>query len=166
MDIFSFLETTAEISITFAGFTSLFFVLAKRDASLAPEVAVLIRFILLGSIGSLFLAALPLILAGLGATDSFLWRVSSGSALAANVGMAFFAASQRQGLIDREVTPFVRIAWVVATLGLLTSLSNIVGWPLPPNGGVHLAAIWLTLAISSVNLIDLVFRWALKEPRA
>ena len=96
MDVFSFLETTAEISITFAGFTSLFFVLARRDGSLAPEIAVLIRFILLGSIISLFLAALPLIVSGLGVMGATLWRASSGSTLAAGVGMGLFAASQRR----------------------------------------------------------------------
>ncbi len=164
MDVFSFLETTAEISITFAGFTSLFLVLARRDGALAPEIAVLIRFILLGSMISLFLAALPLIVQGLGVTDTALWRASSGTALAASAGMAFFAVSQRRGLSDREVTTFVRLAWVLFVLSIVTCIANIVGWPLPPNGSMHLAFIWLILAIASVNLVDLMFRFALSKP--
>ncbi len=164
MNVLSFLETTAEISITFAGFISLFFVLARRDGSLASEIAVLIRFVLLGTITSLFLAALPLIVSGLGVNDASLWRMASGSGLTVGVGMGFFAASQRRGLRDREVTAFVRVAWVLATLSGLTYAANLVGWPVSPNGSMYLAAIWLSLAIPSVNLTDLVFGFALNEP--
>jgi hypothetical protein len=87
-------------------------------------------------------------------------------ALAVGVGTGFFAVNQRRGLSDREVTTYARIAWVLAALSGLTSLANIAGWPLSPNGSMHLASIWLTLAIASVNLVDLVFRWALNEPAA
>jgi len=166
VNIFSSLETTAEISVTFAGFISIFLVLARRDGSLASEVAVLIRFILLGSISSLFLAVLPLVANGIGLTGTPLWRTVSVLGLAAGLGMASFAASQRRGLRDREVTVFVLIAWVLAPVSGLTFLSNTIGWPLSPNGGTYLAGIWLTLAIASVNLVDLVFRFALREPAA
>jgi hypothetical protein len=165
-DVFAFLGTTAEISITFAGFSSLFFILARRDGSLAPEIAVLIRFILLGSLISLFLAALPLVASGLGLAGASLWRASSCTALATSIGMSVFAARQRRSLIDREVTALARIAWILGPLSGLTSLANIAGWPLAPNGGMHLAAIWLGLAIASMNLVDLVFRWALNDPEA
>jgi hypothetical protein len=166
MDVFSPLETTAEISITFAGFISLFMVLARRDESFASEIASLIRFILVGSIVCLFLAVLPLVAGGVGLTGTAIWRTASSLGLAAGLGMGSFAASQRRELVDREVTIFVRMAWVLAALSLLTHISNIVGWPLSPNGGVYLGAIWLTLAIASVNLVDLVFRFALRSPAA
>lgn len=166
MDIFSALETTAEISVTFAGFISLFLLLARRDGSLVPEVAFLIRFILLGSLVALFFAVLPLVASGLGATGAPLWRTASSLGLAACLGMGLFAAKQRRPLSNREVTVFVRLAWLLATLNGLANLSNIAGWPLSPNGGVYLAAIWLGLAITAVNLVDLVFRFALREPAA
>ncbi len=166
MDVFSVLETTAEISVAFAGFISLFLLLARSDGSLAAEIAVLIRFILLGSIASLFLAVLPLIASGLGIAGGSLWRTASCVGLAASLGMGLFAASQRRGLSDREVTVFVRLAWVLASLNGMTFLSNIAGWPLPPNGGLYVGAIWLGLAISALNLVDLVFRFALQEPAA
>lgn len=166
MDVYSFLETTAEISIAFAGFISIFFVLARRDGPLAAEIAVLVRFILLGGLVGLFLAALPLILSALGVAESALWRAASGVVLTSSVGMGAFAARQRRGLRDRDVTAFVRLAWLLATLSSLASLANILGWPMPPNGGIYLASIWLQLAITSVNLVDLVFRGALNEPAA
>lgn len=166
MDIFSSLETTAEISVTFAGFISLFMVLARREETFAAEVATLIRFILLASIISLFLAIVPLVASGVGWTGTALWRTASTLGLATGIGMGLFAASQRRGLAGREVTVFVRIAWLLAALGSLTYVANVVGWPLSPNGGMYLAAIWLTLAVVSVNLVDLVFRFALKSPAA
>jgi hypothetical protein len=166
MNVFSSLETTAEISVTFAGFISIFLVLARRDGSLDSELAVLIRFILLGSIASLFLAVLPLVAGGVGLIGTSLWRTASVLGLAAGLGMGFFAASQRRGLSDPEVTVFVRIAWALALLGYLTHVANIVGWPLSPNGSTYLAGIWLGLAIVSVNLVDLVFRFALKDSAA
>ena len=166
MDVFSSLETTAEISVTFAGFISLFMVLARRDETFAAEIGTLIRFILLGSVSSLFLAIVPLVASGIGLTGTALWRTASTLGLATGFGMGLFAASQRRGLVDREVTVFVRIAWLLAPLGVLTYVANVVGWPLSPNGGMYLAAIWLTLAIASVNLVDLVFRFALRSPAA
>ena len=166
MNVFSSLETTAEVSVTFAGFISIFLVLARRDGFFAAEIAVLIRFILLGSIVSLFLAVLPLVAGGIGLTDTSLWRAASVIGLTTGIGMGFFAASQRRGLSDPEVTFFVRIAWVLASLSSLAFVANIVGWPLSPNGGSYLAGIWFILAIVSVNLIDVVFRFALKEPAA
>ena len=166
MNVFSSLETTAEISVTFAGFISIFLVLARRDGSLDSELAVLIRFILLGSIAGLFLAVLPLVAGGVGLIGTSLWRTASVVGLAAGLGMGFFAASQRRGLSDLEVTVFVRIAWSLAFLSGLTYLANIVGWPLSPNGSTYLTGIWLGLAIVSINLVDLVFRFALKGPAA
>jgi hypothetical protein len=166
MNVFSSLETTAEISVTFAGFISIFMVLARRDESFASEIAALIRFILLGSITCLFLAAVPLVAGGIGLTGKALWSLASSLGLAAGLGMGLFASSQRRDLGDREVTGFARLAWVLASLAVLSFLANIIGWPLSPNGGVHLAGVWLGLAIPSVNLVDLVFRFALKPPAA
>ena len=166
MNVFSSLETTAEIAVTFAGFISIFLVLARRDGSLDLELAVLIRFILLGSIGALFLAVLPLVAGGVGLFGTSLWRTASVLGFAVRLGMGFFATSQRRGLGDPEVTVFVRIAWALALLSGLTFVANIVGWPLSPNGSTYLTGIWLGLAIVSVNLVDLVFRFALKEPAA
>ena len=164
MNVFSSLETTAEIAVAFAGFISIFLVLARREGSIASEVATLIRFILLGSVCVLFTAFVPLVAAGIGLSGTSLWRAASCFALAVGFGMGLFGANQRRSLSDREVTIFVRVAWISISLGALAHLANISGWPISPNGGTYLAGIWLYLAISSTNLIDLVFRFALKQP--
>ena len=59
MDEFSFLETTAEISIAFAGFVSIFLVLARRDGSFSPDYALTIRSILMPASSVSVLPQLP-----------------------------------------------------------------------------------------------------------
>ena len=158
MDPFSFLETTTEISITFAGFVSIFLVLARRDGSFQPDVALTIRFILIASVCSLFFAAAPLILAALGVAGAALWRLPSVAMILTGAGVIFYAVSNRRTL---QKTAFY---WIVSSLNFLALIAvaaNIVGWPLPPNAGVYLVSIWLLLGIASVHFLDLVFRQVL-----
>ena len=159
MDQFSFLETTAEISITFAGFVNIFVVLARRDGSFSPEFALTIRSILMSSITCLFSAALPLILAALGVSGSPLWRLVSTAFLVTGCGIGFYMVTNRRRLpAAQQGTVFARIAWSLFALIMLALVANIAGWPLPPNAGVYLVSIWLLLGISSSNFLDLVFR--------
>ena len=158
MDPFSFLETTTEISITFAGFVSIFLVLARRDGSFQPDVALTIRFILIASVGSLFFAAAPLILAALGVAGAALWRLPSVAMILTGAGVTFYAVSNRRTL---QKTAFYWIVSSLNFLALIAAVVNIVGWPLPPNAGVYLVSIWLLLGIASVHFLDLVFRQVL-----
>ncbi len=159
MDHFSFLETTAEISITFAGFVSIFLVLARRDGSFPPEFALTIRSILVSSIGCLCFAALPLVLAALGVAGAALWRFPSAAFVLAFGGLGFYMATNRRKLpATVQGTVFARIAWSLAALTIFALASNVAGWPLSPNAGVYLLAVWLQLGIASVNFLDLVFR--------
>ena len=87
MDVFSYLQTTAEVAVTFAGFISIFMVLAGRGESLNAEIASLIRFILLGSIATLFIAVVPLVLS-LMMPEGPLWRLASGGGLIAGLLLA------------------------------------------------------------------------------
>jgi len=163
LDYFSFLETTAEISIAIAGFVSVFLVLARRDGSFPPEHALTIRSNLLSSVGCLYFAATPLVVAGLGLAGPALWRFSSAVFLLAHGGIAFYMAVNRRKLPSAvQGTVFARIAWVLATLALVCLVSNVAGWPLSPNPGVYLLAVWFTLGIASVNFLDLVLRGVLR----
>ena len=158
MDPFSFLETTAEISITFAGFISIFLVLARRDGSFHPAVALPIRLILITSVASLFFAALPLVLAGLGVSGAALWRFPSVVFVLVGTGATFFVVSNRRRLPSTQQT--ATFAWVghsLNALSLVASVANMLGWPLPPNAGVYLASVWLLLGVSCVNFLGLVF---------
>lgn len=140
--------------------------LASRDRALLPEIAALMRFILLGSLTCLFLSALPRVLGGLGLSGASLWRTCSASGLTIGVGMSVFASSQRRSLAERQVTRFVLVAWLLAVLAALAHSSNVIGWPLSPSAGVYLAAIWMTLALAAINVVDLVSRFALNDPAA
>ena len=162
MDHFSFLETTAEIAITFAGFVSIFLVLARRDGSFSPEFALTIRSILMSSIGCLCFAAVPLVLAALGVAGAALWRLPSAALMLTFGGLTFYMATNRRKLPATERgTAFARIAWSLAALTMIALVSNVAGWPLSPNAGVYLLAVWLQLGIASVNFLDLVFRGVL-----
>ena len=164
LDHFSFLETTAEISVTLAGFVSIFVVLARRAGSFRPDFALAIRSILISSIACLFFAALPLVLAALGLSGAALWRFSSAAFFLVGVGVGFYMGSNMRGLpADQLLTIFVRIGWSLAAFLMLTLVANITGWPLPPNAGVYLVSVWLLLGIASLNFLDLVFRGVLGE---
>ena len=153
MDTFSFLETTAEISVTFAGFISIFLVLARRDGSFDPGVAFLIRLVLASSVGCMFFAALPLLLAALSLEGDALWRVSSATMLAAGGGVSVYFV-RRGAFIQRSRT--VSIAYVLSGLVFLGLIANTGGWPVAPNAGAYVASVWLVLGIGSVYFVDLV----------
>ncbi len=162
MDHFSFLETTAEISITFAGFVSIFLVLARRDGSFSAEFALTIRSILITSVGCLCCAAFPLVLASMGVVGAALWRFPSAVFLLTLSGAGFYIATNRRRLPPAERgTVFARIAWSLVALTILSLVSNVAGWPLSPNPGVYLLSVWLQLGLASVNFLDLVFRGVL-----
>jgi hypothetical protein len=163
LDSFSFLETTAEISITFAGFISIFLVLARRDGSFEPGVAVLIRLVLISSIGCLFFAALPLVLAGLSISGPVLWRLSSATCLLVGVGVSIYVVRSRHHFQPSALVP---VGYSLNAAVFLALIANLAGWPAAPNGGVYLAAVWLILAIGAVNFIDLVFHRVLEPPGA
>ena len=161
MDALTFLGTTAEIAATFAGFISIFVALARRDGSFEPTVAFLIRLVLIGSVLSLFFAALPLILASSSVPEPLLWRLSSGGMLAAGVGVTAYVVRHRV-LIQRTV--LVPIAYALNGMAFLGLAANAVAWPIPSSGGIHLASVWLILGIASVNFVDLVFHHLLAPP--
>ena len=166
MDHFSFLETTAEISIAFAGFVSIFLVLARRDGSFSPDYALTIRSTLMCSISCLCFAAVPLILAALGVSGAALWRWPSAALLLSISSISFYMFTNRRNLNARQQgTVFARLAWSLAALAMLTAVANVAGWPRSPNPGVYLMSLWLVLGISSVNFLDLVLRGVLGGAR-
>jgi len=159
MDVFSFLETTAEISIAFAGFISIFFVLARRDGSFEPAVALQIWVILSSAISVLFYAALPLLLAGLGMPDIAVWRASGAIAFVSGTLVTARIIARRRRTPDVRITPILWITRSLNAFALLLHLLNAVGWPFAPSGGVYLACVWLALAgdavVETIALLDI-----------
>ncbi len=161
MEALSFLETTTEVAITFAGFISIFLVLARRDGSFEPSVAVVIRLLLLASILGLALAAFPIVLSLLAVGDPTLWRVSSAVMLLVGVGVSIYVFRKRKVIAPNVLVP-IAVLFTFAQLGV--SLFNTVGWPLEPSGGMYVLGVWLILGIGAMNFIDLVFNRVLEDP--
>jgi hypothetical protein len=75
VDLSSF-ETSAEVAVAFAGFISIFLVLAARDGRFAAHDSLAIRTIVVASVAAVFYAFLPVILDSLEISGSTLWRIS------------------------------------------------------------------------------------------
>ena len=58
----SFLETTADVAVAFAGFIGVFLVLARRDGRFSADDSLTIRVIVASSVEPVFYSALPLVL--------------------------------------------------------------------------------------------------------
>lgn len=157
LDPFSFLETTAEIAITFAGFFSVFLALDRRDQAVPSAVALSIRLVLLSGVFCTFFSALPILLATSGLLGAMLWRVCSVPFLIFHLGVSAFVGRELRRYSDPGRTRYVAAGYVLSALSALLPLSNLLGWPLAPNGGLYLASIWLVLGIGVTNFFGLVF---------
>ncbi len=157
MDESSLLETTAEIAVAFAGFISIFLVLASRDGRFAPGSALAIRAIVLGSVTPVFLCAVPLVLYSLGVSAPTLWRISSGILVLAGVAISAYLGLRERELPSAE-RPATVVGWSLSTIALICSLSNLLAWPWAPSGGLYLLAVWLVVATAGFNFVALIFR--------
>ena len=149
----SFLQTTAEVSVAFAGFISIFLVLATRNGRFSPEDSLSIRLIVISSVAPVFYAALPLILGSLGVFGVDLWRISSILVGLAGVGITAYFLPQLLALSSGE-----SLGLMLAVVSLLCLFANAVGWPWPPSGGLYLLAIWLVVALAGGYFVALIFR--------
>ena len=160
-------ETTAEISIAFAGFISIFLVLAARDGRFSQRDAISIRTIVVGSLAAMFYAVLPVVLYSLGIDGQTLWRISSG--VVALVCAATWASMvYLVRTLPAEVRPpaigFIQItSTVLAVVSFLSLLANALAWPWAPSGGVHLMAIWMVIGIAATHFVVLIFQRVLAD---
>jgi len=152
----SILETTAEVSVAFAGFIGIFLVLATRDGRFAPVEAWGIRLIVICSIAPVFYAVVPLVLHALDVSGSLLWRLSSGGLGLSGLAVAPYMARQMRALPPGEGRSLNLMFWlgVVAVLGCL---ENVVGWPWAPSGGLYLVTVWSIVGIAAGNFVQLIF---------
>ena len=157
----SLLETTAEVAVAFAGFIGVFLVLATRDGRFHLLDAISIRVIVVCSVSPVFYAALPLVLDSLGISGDALWRVSSGVTAVSGVAIAVNLLPKIRALPIAErlprTSPRLFIVWALGGLSIACLIGNIVGWPWPPSGGLHLLAIWSLVAVAGTNFVVLIF---------
>ena len=162
MDAYSFLETTAEISIAFVGFISIFFVLARQSGSFHPLTALSIRIILTAGISCPFLAALPLILSGTHLDETVVWRISSGAVLALGLFINIYLFKRRSTFLKADKAS-VSLAFALNLASLILPVLNVIGFPYEPNSTAHIASIWSILGIGSINFVGLVL-FVLNKP--
>ncbi len=153
----SFLETTAEVSVAFAGFIGIFLVLATRDGRFPPADSLSIRVIVICSVAPVFYAAVPLVLNSLGVSGATLWRISSGTIGLAGAAITAYLVPQLRALPAAE-RPSPIYGWLLAVVAIIFCLANAVGWPWPPSGGLYLLAVWLVIAIAGSNFVALILR--------
>ena len=158
----SLLETTAEVSVAFAGFISIFLVLVARDGRFPAEDSLAIRTIVACAVLPVFYAVLPLILYTVDLSESTVWRISS--SIAGLVGVAitgyFITHIRALPLADRPSQTELRnyYAWLLTTISLACHLANALAWPWAPSGGVYIIAVWLGVAIAGANFVVIKFR--------
>jgi hypothetical protein len=154
VDESSLLETTAEVSVAFAGFIGIFLVLAARDGRFQPGDAFSIRLIVICSVAPVFYAVLPLVLNFLGLTGAMLWRTSSSTIGVAGVAIGAYLVRQLPSTGEGRSLNYGFLLGVVA---FLSCLANAFGWPWPPNGGLYLLTVWSIVGIAGGNFLQLLF---------
>jgi hypothetical protein len=162
----SFLETTAEIAVAFAGFVSVFIVLATRDGRFSPQEAFSIKTIVASSVAVVIYAAIPLLLHSLGLSEPVVWRASSG--LAISIGVMIIAvlvpkwrAIPREDWLPNTGYQFV-LDFVLGTVFCFGLIVNVLAWPWAPSGGIYLLAIWANLATAGLTFVALIFHRVLE----
>ncbi len=157
MDESSILETTAEVSVAFAGFIGIFLVLATRDGRFQPVEAWGIRLIVICSVAPVFYSAVPLVLNSLGISGSMLWRISSSAIGLSGVAIAPYMARQMRALPPGEGRTLNLMFWL-GVVAVLCVLANALGWPWAPSGGLYLLTVWSIIGIAAGNFVELIFR--------
>ena len=155
----SLLETTAQVSVAFAGFIGVFLILATRDGRFAADDSVAIRTIVGCSVGPVYYSALPLVLNLLGISGTFLWRVSSIAMTILTVSLSVHTIRfWRVSSADR--LPFANVLAVsmLGTLMFICLLGNSVAWPRAASGCAYLLAVWCVLGVAGTNFVTLIFR--------
>ena len=156
MDESSLLETTAEISVAFAGFIGIFLALAIREGRFSPLNSFAIRLIMISSVSCVFFAALPLVLNSLGLSGPMLWRTSSIAIGVAGLGNLAYMAPQMHSLPPGEGRS-LNYGFLLGVIASLSCLANALGWPWTPAAGLYLLTVWSILGIAGGNFVQLLF---------
>jgi hypothetical protein len=157
MDEFSFLETTAEISVAFTGFIGIFLVLAEREGKFLALEVYAVRLVVLCSVSPVFFSAFPLILSSLGVSGPVLWRISS-IFVAASLILGALYLVRRLKLLEHGEGRTLNYGFVFGLLAALSCLANLVGWPREPSSGLYLVTVWSIVGVAAGNFVELLFK--------
>ena len=157
MDAYSFLETTAEISVAFTGFIGIFLVLAEREGKFLALEVYAVRLVVLCSVSPVFFSVLPLVLGSLGLSGPLLWQISSILvAIAIVMGTIYLAGRLR--LLEHGQGRSLNYGFALGLVASLSCLANAIGWPLESAVGLYLVTIWSIIGIAAGNFVELLFK--------
>lgn len=147
MDSPQSLQSVAEISIAFAGFSGLVVALRKDPGPLTEVQKYRLRVLLALSFGALFLSLLPELLSYLGVTEAMLWaRASIAAALFSLVFLAWWVVRSRHMMqLVPEIFDWFAVArmltgHIIVVVPLLLVATAVI---VDAGAGVYLAAlIW------------------------
>lgn len=167
------LYAIAEFAIGLAGFSAIALVLGRRDSALAlllgrssggldPASAFAVRSMIVSAVGPGFLAFIPIVLFRLGLEPADVWRAASATYVATTIGFAApIALLQRrnhQERLERQRSPLLSYGlWAVVAVSVLANLANTLGIPAGSVVGPYLLGLWLTLAVSGILFVTMVF---------
>ena len=161
MFIENLLLTISELSLIFAGFTSLFIVIRRPERDQWRPIELIAMWIMVGcSLGALFLSLLPVVLFHYRVSQSMLWATSSGALglfILVFMGMLWtrIRRPRTELILPRANLAFRLLAIVTALTQLLGAIDFLVprGAPTYVLGLVGLLAMAVFPFIAFLSLI-------------
>jgi hypothetical protein len=154
------LETIAELSVAFAGFTGVVVAFGRRPHHQSSEIdAHAFRAMLAASLQALFFSVFPFLLAASGLEGSRLWRTSSalmlvGLAIGATIDVRFARRADRRSWAtsDRILQFAIPAVGLAAGVAQLANVAGVVPTPF----AAYLGGLLFFLLFSAVMFVRLV----------
>lgn len=167
------LYAIAEFAIGLAGFAAIALVLGRRDSALGlllgqrsggldAASAFAVRSMIVSAVGPGFMAFVPILLFRLGIEPAEVWRSASGFFLLTTAGFALpIALLQRRNheeMVEGQRATLLSYGlWTMIAVAILGNLANVLGIPAEPTVGPFLLGLWLTLSVSGMLFVAMVF---------
>ncbi len=159
VNVYSLLQTDAEVAVVLAGFASVAAVLRRP---LSPFDRIRFLTILFAALIQVLASLVPAWLSSLDLDGPFLWRVASGFVFVLNVilVLALGYIPLRTTLVGRRVILInVPVTYIGSALGILvfaTLLLTLVGFPVAPGFGLYYTALLIGMTVVFVMFADAI----------
>ena len=156
----SYLETTASVSISIAGFVGVFLALSQRKQGYTKSEAFVIISLFMSCIPPFIYSALGIVLCSFGLAEHLLWRVASGAVVFMMSIISAYVIKKQTELPRDEFAKFPRFqviaSWTLVTGAIVAHLLNLIAWPTPSSGAMYLLGLWSLLVVSLIMFFYLV----------
>ncbi len=138
----SYFFTLAQVGITFSGFAALLVAVRQmRGAGMGPFHLWVARSYVQSGMVTAVNAMLAPLLFGLGLEEKTTWQFTSVFVAVQSLVLIFLVPGQWRQATTRPMHLRVKVHMGLGILINIALLSNAVGWPYPPMGGVVMLAI-------------------------